>query len=90
MESTPKRALVATVVTAAVVTAVFGTPEIVTEILLFFASFAVIWFAIFILLRSRAVRAWPPGKRHAAIWLVALAAGALLGLLPRMLSTLTR
>jgi hypothetical protein len=32
MESTPKRALVATAVTAAAVTAVFGAPEVITEI----------------------------------------------------------
>ncbi len=31
MDSTPKRALVATVVTAAFVTVVFGTPEVITE-----------------------------------------------------------
>jgi hypothetical protein len=90
MDSTPKRALVATLVIAAAVTAVFAPREVISEIFMFFASFSVIWFVLFILLRSQVAKAWPPGKRHLAIWLVAAGAGALLGLLPRVLSALTR
>jgi hypothetical protein len=47
MESTPKRTLVATQVTAATVTVLFGKPEVIAEVYLFFASFAVIWFVLF-------------------------------------------
>jgi len=90
MDPTPKRALVASVVTAGVVTVIFGTPEFMTELFLFFALFFVIWFVLFTLLRSRAVKAMPPGRRHVVIWLVAAGTGVLAGLLPKALSAMTR
>jgi small-conductance mechanosensitive channel len=89
MDSTPKRALIATITIAAAVTIVFGTRDVITEVFLFFASFSVIWFVLFMLLRSKAVKAWPPGKRHAVIWLVAAVVGALLGLVPKLLPPFT-
>ena len=81
MSPAMKRARTATVVTAIAGSLVFGTPEIITQLFMFFVLAAVILAVLLVFLRIPSVATWQGAKQRVAIWLMAAATGVCAGLL---------
>jgi ABC-type uncharacterized transport system permease subunit len=81
MNANIKRAILAAAVTSIAVSVIFGTPEVITQAVLFVIPFIITLTVLLVFLRRSSVAAWSLARQRAVTWGLAVCISVFVGLL---------